>query len=244
MSMVKIPHAKQHPLWDIAHMEENPLFTRIKSRLDKLNLSSNAASEKAGLDRTFIKQIEYGKKKGMRSDSASRLARVLQCDVGWLMSGEGDSPPTLADSSETVHPNAKMPPSSVDFVVGPRDLPIRGNARGGADAFFLDNGDIQGMAYRPGALVGVKNAFACYMTGDSMEPRYESGDLLYVNPIKPIRPRDYVLLELDDHQAYVKRLVRRTADKIIVEQFNPKKEIHYDAGRILHIYRVVGQITE
>lgn len=244
MSMVKIPHAKQHALWDIAHMEENPLFTRIKSRLDALNLSSNAASEMAGLDRTFIKQIEYGKKKGMRSDSASRLARVLQCDVGWLMTGEGNPAPTLADSSNHDAPNAMMPHSSVDFVVGPRDLPIRGNARGGSDAFFLDNGDIQGMAHRPGALVGVKNAFACYMTGDSMEPRYEAGDLLYVNPIKPIRPRDYVLIELDDHQAYVKRLVRRTTEKVIVEQFNPKKELHYDTSRIIHIYRVVGQITE
>lgn len=225
-------------------MEENPLFTRIKSRLNALNMSPNAASELAGLDRTFIKQIEYGKKKGMRSDSATKLAKVLQCNVAWLMSGEGDPAPTLADSSETVRPNAKMPDSSVDFVAGPRDLPIRGNARGGADAFFLDNGDVQGMAHRPGALIGVTNAFACYMTGDSMEPRYEAGELLYVNPIKPIRPRDYVLLELDDHQAYVKRLVRRTAEKIVVEQFNPRKEIIYDAKRVIHIYRVVGQVVE
>lgn len=212
-------------------MEENSLSARIKSRLSALNLSSNAASSMAGLDRTFIKQIEYGKKKGMRFESALRLARVLECNVDWLMTGEGDATPTptLEDSKTQDTPNAIIPNPNVDYVAGPRDLPIRGSARGGADAFFLDNGDIQGMVHRPEALVGVKNAFACYMTGDSMEPRYEAGDLLYVNPIKPIRPRDYVLIELDDHQAYVKRLVRQTKDKIIVEQFNPKKEIEYDA---------------
>lgn len=240
MSMVKIPHDNEGRLWDIPHMNENPLYSRIKSRLDALGMSSNAASEAAGLDRTFIKQIEYGKKTGMRYASAVKLAKVLQCPVDWLMDGAGTEPAPQQEAA----PAIQMPSPGVDFVPGPRDLPIRGNARGGSEGFFLDNGDIQGVVLRPGPLMGVANAFACYMTGDSMEPRFEAGELLYINPIKPIRARDYVLIELADHQAFVKRLVRRTSEKVIVEQFNPQREIEYDRNQIRHMYRVVGQVSE
>ena len=46
----------------------------------------------------------------------------------------------------------------------------------------------------PANLGGVRAAYAIYMVGDSMEPRYEQGWLLHVNPFKPpTRGRDVVV---------------------------------------------------
>ena len=56
-------------------------------------------------------------------------------------------------------------------------IPIRSGARGGTDQeMFLEDGPI-GYTPRPANLGGVRSAYAIYMVGDSMEPRYEPGAL-------------------------------------------------------------------
>ncbi len=40
----------------------------------------------------------------------------------------------------------------------------------------------------------------------------------------------------------MKRLVRRTANKVTLEQFNPAKEIDIKASDILSLHRIVGSL--
>jgi hypothetical protein len=79
---------------------------------------------------------------------------------------------------------------------GPDQMPIRSAARGGGDQeMFPEDGPI-GYTPRPANLGGVRSAYAIYMVGDSMEPRWEPGWLLHVNPFKPVtRARDVVLAQ-------------------------------------------------
>ncbi len=49
---------------------------------------------------------------------------------------------------------------------------------------------------RPPALKGIEDAFAIFVTGTSMEPRYFEGDLLFVHPTRPPEPGCDVLVEL------------------------------------------------
>jgi phage repressor protein C with HTH and peptisase S24 domain len=84
------------------------------------------------------------------------------------------------------------------------------------------------------------------VVGDSMEPRYHSGELVYVHPGRPVDVGAYVLVQVkpkedgDAPRAVVKRLVRRSATKVTLEQFNPKKTIELKANDILSMHRVVG----
>ncbi len=203
-------------------------------------MTQKELAEAIGTSPMQMSRLERGLR-DLRPHWIRALCGALDCSPDQLLGYEA---PTLGGDSTPKEPSITIPPVDVDFTAGPRDLPIVGNVRGGDQAFFLDNGEVQGMVHRPGPLIGVPNAFACYMTGDSMEPRFEEGELLYVNPIKPPRPGHYVLIELQDHQAYVKKLVRRAGDMVIVEQFNPKREITYPAQDVRHIYRVVGQFTD
>lgn len=130
---------------------------------------------------------------------------------------------------------------------GPEDtLKVLGMAEGGPDGWAPFNGETVQVISRPANLLGVPGAYAVYISGTSMEPRYRTGEILHIHPAKPVRPGDYVLIQRRPRQegepplAVVKLLIRRTASKLILGQHNPAKEIEVPAGDVVSIHRVVG----
>ena len=126
----------------------------------------------------------------------------------------------------------------------PKDLRIIGHAKAGVDGMFLDQGEHHGMAYRPPALRGVKDAFAVYVHDISMVPAFKPGRVAWVHPARPVFPGDDVLIELADGQAFIKELVRRTATQVICRQWNPDEQIKFDAKKVNRIYCIVGSYRE
>lgn len=62
-----------------------------------------------------------------------------------------------------------------------KDLPVYASAACG-EAFVIVTSDPVEWIERPAILMGVPGAFAVYLNGDSMAPRYEHGEILYVHP--------------------------------------------------------------
>lgn len=123
---------------------------------------------------------------------------------------------------------------------GPRDLPVVGHVRGGQEGYFFDNGLIQSYAERPWFLLGQSGAYAVYVNDGSMEPVMRHGQLVYVSPAVPPRPGDDVVVQLTDGQGLLKRLQRRTARYLILEQFNPEKRIEIPVGTVRAVHLVVA----
>jgi SOS-response transcriptional repressor LexA len=123
---------------------------------------------------------------------------------------------------------------------GPRDLPIVGHARGGQEGYFFDNGLIQSYAERPWFLLGQASAYAVYVNDGSMEPALRHGQLVYVSPAVPPTPGDDVVVQLTDGQGLIKRLQRRTARHLILEQFNPEKRLEIPVGTVRSVHLVVA----
>ena len=127
----------------------------------------------------------------------------------------------------------------------PRDVPVFGVAIGGAEGDFNFNGTVVDYVRRPPSLMKIKNAFGVYVSGDSMSPKFEHGDLVFVHPGRPPQPGNDVIVELyGEHGApgpcYIKRLVRRSPDRIILAQFNPPRDdIAVDTDRIKAVYRIL-----
>lgn len=126
----------------------------------------------------------------------------------------------------------------------PKDLKIIGHVKAGVEGFFLDQGEHHGLAYRPPVLANVKDAFAVYVQDDSMVPAFEPGQIAWIHPHKPAAPGCNIIIEMDDGQAFIKRLVRRTATKVICLQWQPKREIEYDIKKVKQLYYVVGSYRE
>ena len=81
--------------------------------------------------------------------------------------------------------------------------------------------DEVGYTPRPANLGGVRAAYAIYMVGDSMQPRYEQGWLLHVNPFKPpTRGRDVVVYK-QGQIVLIKQFVGWEGDALVLRQFNP-----------------------
>jgi phage repressor protein C with HTH and peptisase S24 domain len=198
---------------------------------------------------------------GIRApEPALTYARVYGVDLNWLLTGIGHGPragrPEAAQRGERQRSSRasqglrETGTAPVDALYSaerwPRDLRVLGMAECGPDGWSLWNGEVIEMTSRPLNLAGAALAYAVYVVGDSMEPRYHSGELVYVHPGRPVDVGAYVLVQVkpkedgDAPRAVVKRLVRRSATKVTLEQFNPKKTIELKASDVLSMHRVVG----
>jgi SOS-response transcriptional repressor LexA len=121
-----------------------------------------------------------------------------------------------------------------------RDLPVMGTVRGGSTGFYFNDGDPKEYVERPASLAGSTNAFALYVDGDSMEPRYFAGEVLFVNPNRPLTKNCFVAVELTDGRGLIKQFLRRNDDQVVLHQFNPTKDIKLSAKDIKNIYRIVA----
>jgi phage repressor protein C with HTH and peptisase S24 domain len=102
------------------------------------------------------------------------------------------------------------------------------------------NGTVGSFVERPANLRGVANAFALYADGEAMQPRYFAGELLFVNPNRPITPGCFVAVELGDGRGQVRQFLRRTHDGIFLRRFNPDQEQRLAAAEVRRIYRITG----
>jgi phage repressor protein C with HTH and peptisase S24 domain len=152
----------------------------------------------------------------------------------------------MADLFEdATSPVAEVSPPAPPPQDGGRNLPVLGSARGGSDGFDLAAG-AAAMTYtdRPANLIGVGDAYAVYVYGSSMEPRYFPGETLHVDPHRPARRGDFVVVQLaggdGDQHGVVKRFISRSDDKLVVEQFQPQQKITYAASAVRAVHLIVG----
>ena len=126
-----------------------------------------------------------------------------------------------------------------------KTIPVHGKAEGGDGVGNfgqdpIDRLDIAGLADGDGV-------YAIMMHGESMEPRFLAGELLIVNPDRPPRRGDYVVVQYEsgsDTLAIAKQYVRRTGDTLTLHQHNPDEEITLPAQdvRAVHYIQAVRAI--
>lgn len=229
---------------------DNDLKSRIGRRLKELGLSAIQASRDAGGSDSLLQNILSGKSRSLRSDFVEPVARVLQVSASWLLTGEGDSPAPAAGAPRDefrLAPDAVPPQRNAS----PKDVPVMGTVAGselGRGAFQLTS-DVVDYVRRPAGLMGAKDVYALYVEGDSMVPRFEPGDLVFVHPHRKPRGGDYVVIQEPDSnngepRGFIKRLVGITAKLIRTEQFNPKANLDFinRPGTVLHKVLTDGEL--
>jgi phage repressor protein C with HTH and peptisase S24 domain len=207
----------------------------IRSKIDEQGLSmSDLSKHVLGRNHAYLQQfLERGVPAKLPEDMRALLAPALGVEESDLRDHPLAVPKTLAGAPR--------------FTPSPTHdrLRVLGMAECGADGWSLWNGDVIDMVEMPANLRGVPGAYAVYVVGASMEPRYHPGELVHIHPGKPLTVGAYVLVQRrakdgDTPRAVIKRLVKRTATKIVLEQFNPQKTFDIRADDIVSIHRVVG----
>jgi phage repressor protein C with HTH and peptisase S24 domain len=219
--------------------------SKLRLARERCGLTQQQLAELAETSQPQIDRLETGKRK-LSIDWLVRLAPHLGVTPIELSEQLGGLPDDRT-GRKVVVPAIPLPPSTrgrkpMSPLAG--QIPIRNAARGGkGQEMFLSDGPI-GFTNRPNSLAGVRDAYALYMTGESMEPRYYQGWLLHVNPFKPlVRGRDVVIYKTDN-AVMVKEFVRRDASHVVVRQLNPKQELRIPAKDVRETHLIVGSDQE
>jgi len=224
------------------------LADRIQQRLDALNISERAASIAATGSDATIRMIRTGKSVNPRSDTITKLAHVLQTTEQWLLNGTADNVTVAAEVAK--QPTEVRPADQFGGRFdGAKDVPVLGTAAGselGKGAFQLTT-DVVDYARRPYGLIGAPGVYALYVEGDSMSPKYEPGDIIFVHPHRKPLGGDYVVIQEPDSnngdsRAFVKRLVKITSTTIRAQQYNPPATIDFIIRPGVTVHKVMNDV--
>lgn len=188
-------------------------------------LTLEQLAEAAGTSHQQVLRLEKGERR-LTVDWMVRLAQPL-----------GVEPKDLLPDPTT----PQVPPSAAPSFAPNQDMiSVRSAARGGDDQrMFLEDGPIDYVP-RPPVLRNVRDAYAIYVVGESMVPRYRPGFLLHINPYKPPRRDNGVVIYKRDQAVLIKEFVEASPTELVLRQFNPDIELRIDRSDIVEFHTVVG----
>ncbi|MDK4727421.1 LexA family transcriptional regulator [Rhizobium phaseoli] len=237
------------------------LSERLTSRAAELNISQTDLAARVDMSQPSISDLFAGLVASPRK--WREIARELQIDETEMLELIRDSvgeagktqrmprvvstlPQRRPDDSQDHEPNAIVDPAPISASSGRpgRMLPVLGEAVGGDDGQYTFNGQVLDYVACPPSLANVPNAYAVWIDGESMYPRYKSGELVYVHPGKPARRGDDVIVQVKPRhedmppRGFVKELVGFIGDKLVLKQYNPDMRIEFPRSDVISIHPI------
>lgn len=220
-------------------------------------MTQEAVADAVGVKRPTVSSWENNKDKPGR-DSLAALATLYGITIDDLLkeSAEAASASELAKAIIAGPPAAPLPtvPVKRDFELAriaepyfrqmPQNVPVLGVGAGSPVGEYMLNGEISEYVRRPVGIASASQVFAIWITGVSMFPRFDEGELAYVHPGRRPRIGDDVLIELrvtadGNRPAFIKRLVKLSDAEVVVEQFNPPQQIAYARAAVESVFKVL-----
>ena len=204
----------------------------IVSRVAELGLSLSELSLKVGKNHAYFQQfIKRGVPNRLPEEVRGRVAEILGVEERVLKE----------------MPQVRFMFDRLQEVPGRGAsgwIPVYGHAVGGKDGEFVLSGNQVSEVLAPPSLSHVRDAYAVYVVGDTMEPRYFAGETVFVNPRLPISRGSFVVAQISkgeepEPRAYVKRFVSQDAKRLRLEQYNPKKVLEFAISAVVAIHRIV-----
>lgn len=223
----------------------DPQFDRRRRLVDARRKAGFDSARAAAVFHRWAESTYRAHETGLRNfglEEALKYGEAFEVDGNWIFNGRtaGKRPSPLSHSSL---PNASP---RREIVRGSnRRLNVLGSAAGGALGEFIMNGQVVDTVDTPPNLEAVPDAYAVYVVGDSMEPRYFAGELVYVHPNKPYKRHDFVVVQInvDGEEAphgFIKQFVSLSPTTLTLCQFNPKRELEFSRKKVISIHRIVG----
>jgi phage repressor protein C with HTH and peptisase S24 domain len=235
------------------------LSERLTSRAAELNISQTDLAARVEMSQPSISDLFAGLTASPKK--WKEIARELQIDEKEMLALIQDAiveagktqrirrtiTGALAALEDSLEPNGTIDPAPVSVLSGKptRMLPVLGEAVGGDDGQYAFNGQILDYVACPPSLTNVPNAYAVWIDGESMYPRYKSGELVYVHPGKPPRRGDDVIVQIRPSEEYmpprgfVKELVGYLGDKLVLKQYNPDSRIEFPREDVISIHPII-----
>lgn len=199
-----------------------------------------------GVSAQAISQWENGHTEPSR-ENLEKLCAHDGLNLTWLITGkEPDNAAEQGDLTQKKAVTGYIEPITmrVEAPLGERDLPVYAAVEGGDGDLVVSTEPID-MVPRPWYMGQVKDGYAVIVTGESMVPAYDPGDMAIVNPrLPPMRGKVHIFTcenENSHFKASIKVLVKSTETAWMVEQYNPPRTYALSKSEWTHARRVVGK---
>ena len=212
----------------------------LRSYRRRADLTLEQLARAAGTTAAQISKLEKGERR-LTVDWITRLAPLLGIEMADLLVAPSQPSPTTTVPANLVLPGGDAAFAGIPMAGDPRDfIPVRSAGRGGNEQeMFLQDGPID-YVRRPPSLAQVRDAYAIYVVGDSMQPRFRPGQILHVNPFKPAQPGAGVVVTKINGAVLIKEFVRQDSKTLHVRQYNPAEALDYLTAEIAAVHTVVG----
>lgn len=225
----------------------------IRKLREQRGWTKSHLSRLLGVSRQQIDKLEAPDRR-LNEAWLNKLSKVFNVPPTDLMSSPGASAtpsvwpgqnPPLPQGVKGLlaEPRAQyMPPSQQNLV------PVYGQASCGPDGQFEMNGQIVDHQRRPWSLENVPDAYALYVEGTSMHPRFKEGEVVYVHPGRKPRIEDDVVVQLQPLQdgepprAFIKEYRGGDLVTITLRQYgDDPKDFTIQRDEIVSIHKIVGR---
>lgn len=227
----------------------------ISDRLRSLKKTKSGLARALGIDPARVSEI-IGGRRNVQLAELPRMAEILEMPTAQLVElltpRNGMTPrfqleEPAADASGFSYPDGlAAPPADPQAPpAGFRNLPVYGSVPADPDGAIEMNGAAVDFAERPPSLAGARNAYAVYVQDETMSPRFEPGWLLHVNPSRPVLRGDNVVVQIRGSgrvqcHAHIRLFEERTADRLLVRQFDPPFFSEWPLDQVVAVHRIVG----
>lgn len=187
----------------------NAFAFRLNARAGALGLSQADIAQKLGAKAPRVNNWFQGKN-FPRSRERVELVRILRCTSDWLFNGEGDPEPA---SEVPLQEDSRI------LKIAVRAVPLISWVHAGAAASYDElpkhwHGSVSSMSRD-------KRAFALTIEGDSMEPKFLSGDRVVCEPTNPPHNGRPVVVKYSDDAVQLRIYHKLPNGKIRLAPINP-----------------------
>ncbi len=197
-------------------METNPELAVIRAAMDDRGFRYAEAARILGLDSSQMTRTFKGQRR-LQLHEARKLREWLGLEGTAPVTGTG---------------NLSMMPGLV---------PLYGwVGAASANRLTLADTNLLGAVPMHPLQANVREPFALQVQDESMIPRYEPGEIIYLAPNRwPARSK-YLVMETNEGDGYLKQFLRRDGDQVILHQLNPAEDIAFSTSQIRAVHTVIG----
>ena len=205
------------------------LKERIKNSRIAAKMTQEVLARAVGKTRNAVTQWESGASRP-RLNTLEDIAGALNVSLEWLLLGNKNA--GEYDSQQiSDRPAIKL-------------IPVYGQAVAGINGEFAFDGKKLFEVPCPPQLLNVENAYGVEVAGDTMSPRYEDGEIVYVDTVRRIKKGDYVVAQIMMKEedsfptAFIKRFIRHNEKELVLTQLNPAKELVFPHQHVLSVHYI------
>jgi SOS-response transcriptional repressor LexA len=191
------------------------LGERLRYARNLRGMSQDDLFDASGVKQGTISKLERGDQS--RTTFTPELAKALNVPHDWLTTGSGKEP-SIGDNA----PSATTLDNNVSPVEIKGRVPLISWVQAGDWSEAFDPYEVgQGEEWLPAPDGCGTNTYALRIQGESMEPEFSDGEIVFVDPDREPQNKSYVIVRMEDDNTTTFKQLILERDRAFLKPLNP-----------------------